>query len=48
MDPINEEGDVFEMDGLFAEFWFNLQVSINSIVTILYKIIIMLNFYFAF
>ena len=31
MDPINEEGDVFEMDGLFAEFWFNLQVSINSI-----------------
>ena len=35
MDPINEEGDVFEMDGLFAEFWFNLQVSnsINSIAT---------------
>ena len=31
MDPINEEGDVFEMEGLFAEIWFNLQVSIHSL-----------------
>ena len=33
MDPINEEGDVFEMDGLFAEIWFSLQVSIHTIHT---------------
>ena len=31
MNPINVEGDVFEMDGLFAEIWFNLQVSIHSL-----------------
>lgn len=31
MNPINEDGDVFEMEGLFAEIWFNLQVSIHSL-----------------
>ena len=27
MNPINSAGDEFDMNGMFADFWFNLQVS---------------------
>ena len=32
MDPINTDKDEFNMNGMFADFWFNLQVGYNNYI----------------